>query len=138
VDDLPLLLVRFDPLGLRVCPEPGFSEGDLGGLGIPDPPRSRLLSGKVYSPALQVVCFETRVANERRLSQSLSNALVDDPSCESDPVVNAKGGYDVCSGVMTDLFRNNKKPRELCDGPGRTPTQKEELIRGPEIAVAYA
>jgi hypothetical protein len=39
VDVLSLLLVRLDPLGLRVCPEPGFSEGDLGGLGIPDPPR---------------------------------------------------------------------------------------------------
>ena len=38
--DLSLLLVRLDPLGLRVCPEPGFSEGDLGGLGIPDPPQS--------------------------------------------------------------------------------------------------
>jgi hypothetical protein len=41
--------------------------------------------------------------------------LVDDPSCESVAVADAKGGYDVYTGAMTDLFRNNEKPREFCD-----------------------
>jgi hypothetical protein len=69
----------------------------------------------VYSPALRQICFETSVAIEGHLSQWLSNVLVDDPSCECGLVVDAKGGYDVYTGAMTDPFRNNKIPRELCD-----------------------
>jgi len=69
---LSLLLVRLDPLGLRVCPESGFSEGDLGGLDIPDPYlHLRLLSREASSPALQQVCFEMSVANQTPCAMAL-------------------------------------------------------------------